>query len=98
MSLRSNRDAIRHGIAYVSEDRQTEGLIMTQSIFDNLLLPIFSQLHNRLGLLDRHEARQRASRLIRELNIKVSDSQLPVQTLSGGNAQRVAIGKWVATR
>jgi len=98
VKLRSNRDAIRHGIAYVSEDRQTEGLIMTQSIFDNLLVPIFPHLRNRLGLMDRDEARQRASTLIRELNIKVSDSQLAVQTLSGGNAQRVAIGKWVATR
>ncbi|HBI06978.1 MAG TPA: lipase, partial [Erwinia persicina] len=76
VKLRSNRDAIRHGIAYVSEDRQTEGLIMTQSIFDNLLVPIFPHLRNRLGLMDRDEARQRASTLIRELNIKVSDSQL----------------------
>lgn len=98
VKLRNNRDAIRHGIAYVSEDRQSEGLIMPQSIFDNLLVPVFGRLRNRLGLLDRQKARQTASELIRELNIKVSDSQLPVQTLSGGNAQRVAIGKWIATQ
>nr|WP_024965210.1 sugar ABC transporter ATP-binding protein [Pantoea sp. IMH] len=98
VTLRSNRDAIRHGIAYVSEDRQTHGLIMAQPIFDNLLVPVFNRLHNRFGLLDRHKARHQVATLIRQLNIKVSDSQLPVQTLSGGNAQRVAIGKWVATQ
>jgi len=96
--LRHNRDAIRHGIAYVSEDRQSEGLIMPQSIFDNLLVPVFGRLRGRLGLMDRAQARHQVASLIRELNIKVSDSQLPVQTLSGGNAQRVAIGKWVATQ
>lgn len=93
--LHSNRDAIRHGIAYVSEDRQTQGLVMQQSIFDNLLVPVFNRLRSRTGLLDRRKARHQVATLIRDLNIKVSDSQLPVQTLSGGNAQRVAIAKWV---
>lgn len=96
MALRNNRDAIRHGIAYVPEDRQS-GLVMTQSIFDNMLVPVFKQLRNALGLLNHGKARQQVATLIRELNIKVSDSRLPVQTLSGGNAQRVAIAKWVAT-
>ncbi|QKJ87976.1 simple sugar transport system ATP-binding protein [Paramixta manurensis] len=95
--LRSNRDAIRHGIAYVSEDRQTQGLIMAQSIFDNTLVSIFPRLRRASGLFDNVKARHIVAQLIRELNIKVSDSQLPVQTLSGGNAQRIAIAKWVAT-
>ena len=95
--LHSNREAIRQGIAYVSEDRQSQGLVMQQSIFDNMLVPVFNRLHNRAGLMDKAKARHQVASLIRELNIKVSDSQLPVQTLSGGNAQRVAIAKWVAT-
>ncbi|MFS2224761.1 sugar ABC transporter ATP-binding protein [Pantoea sp. B65] len=97
VKLRSNRDAIAQGIAYVSEDRQSEGLIMAQSIFDNMLVAIFNRLRTRFGLLDQRKARDTVATLIRELNIKVSDSQLPVQTLSGGNAQRIAIAKWVAT-
>ncbi|WP_213993081.1 sugar ABC transporter ATP-binding protein [Sodalis sp. dw_96] len=96
--FRSNRDAIRCGIAYVSEDRQAKGLIMQQPIFDNLLVSIFDRLHTRLKLLDHHKARNEVDILIRELNIKVTDPSRPVQTLSGGNAQRVAIAKWVATR
>lgn len=96
--LRHNRDAIRHGIAYVSEDRQTQGLIMDQSISDNLLVSVFDRLHTPLGLMDHRRARQTVAQLITALNIKVANPALAVQTLSGGNAQRVAIGKWVATQ
>ncbi|MEZ3500433.1 sugar ABC transporter ATP-binding protein [Pantoea sp. KPR_PJ] len=95
--LRSNRDAIRNGIAYVSEDRLTQGLIMDQSIYDNTLVSIFDRLHTRTGLMDHAKAASIVNALIRDLNIKVSDSRLPVKTLSGGNAQRIAIAKWVAT-
>ena len=49
------------------------------------------------GLLDHRKAQKLVADLIRELNIKVSDPHLPVKTLSGGNAQRIAIAKWVAT-
>ncbi len=98
VKFHSNRDAIRHGIAYVSEDRLTQGLIMEQSIYDNTLLSIFDTLHTRTGLLDHAKAASVVKKLIHDLNIKVSDSHLPVKTLSGGNAQRIAIAKWVATQ
>ena len=98
MKLRNNHDAIRHGIGYVSEDRLTQGLIMEQSIYDNTIVTVFDKLHTRSGLLDHAKAGQLVADLIRELNIKVSDAQLPVKTLSGGNAQRIAIAKWVATQ
>lgn len=97
VTLRNNRDAIKHGIGYVSEDRLTQGLIMEQSIYDNTLVTVFDRLHTRSGLLDRRKARRLVADLIGELNIKVSDPHLPVKTLSGGNAQRIAIAKWVAT-
>lgn len=98
VQLRTNRDAVRHGIGYVSEDRLTQGLIMEQSIFDNTIVTVFDKLHTPLGLLDHSRARVLVDKLIRELNIKVSDSGLPLKTLSGGNAQRIAIAKWVATQ
>ncbi|EIQ97841.1 putative ATP-binding of ABC transporter domain protein, partial [Yersinia pestis PY-04] len=50
--FRHNRDAIRHGIGYVSEDRLTQGLIMEQSIYDNTIVSVFDQLHTRSGFLD----------------------------------------------
>ncbi len=98
VKLRSNHDAIKQGIGYVSEDRLTQGLIMEQSIYDNTIVTVFDQLHTRSGLLNHAKARGLVATLIRELNIKVSDPDLPVKTLSGGNAQRIAIAKWVATR
>lgn len=97
VTLRNNHDAIKHGIGYVSEDRLTQGLIMEQSIYDNTIVTVFDQLHTGSGLLDHHKAQKLVADLIRELNIKVSDPHLPVKTLSGGNAQRIAIAKWVAT-
>ncbi|SCC26627.1 simple sugar transport system ATP-binding protein [Kosakonia oryzendophytica] len=98
VKLRNNHDAIRHGIGYVSEDRLTQGLIMEQSIYDNTLVTVFDKVHTRSGLLDHAKAQRLVADLIRELNIKVSDARLPVKTLSGGNAQRIAIAKWVATQ
>ena len=98
VQLHNNREAVRHGIGYVSEDRLTQGLIMEQSIYDNTIVTVFDRLHTSLGLLDHVKATELVNRLIRDLNIKVSDSALPVKTLSGGNAQRIAIAKWVATQ
>ena len=98
VQLRNNHDAIKHGIGYVSEDRLTQGLIMEQSIYDNTIVTVFDKLHTRSGLLDHGKAKTLVADLIRELNIKVADPQLPVKTLSGGNAQRIAIAKWVATQ
>lgn len=98
VKMRNNHDAIRHGIGYVSEDRLTQGLIMEQSIYDNTIVTVFDKLHTRSGLLDHAKAGQLVNELINNLNIKVSDPQLPVKTLSGGNAQRIAIAKWVATQ
>ena len=98
VQLHNNREALRHGIGYVSEDRLTQGLIMEQSIYDNTIVTVFDRLHTSLGLLDHAKATELVNRLIRDLNIKVSDSALPVKTLSGGNAQRIAIAKWVATQ
>jgi simple sugar transport system ATP-binding protein len=96
VQLHNNREAVRHGIGYVSEDCLTQGLIMEQSIYDNTIVTVFDQLHTSLGLLDHAKATELVDRLIHDLNIKVSDSALPVKTLSGGNAQRIA--KWVATQ
>jgi len=97
VTLHSNHDAIKHGIGYVSEDRLTQGLIAEQSIYDNTIVTVFDKLRTGSGLLNHAKAQKLVNDLIRDLNIKVSDPQLPVKTLSGGNAQRIAIAKWVAT-
>jgi simple sugar transport system ATP-binding protein len=96
--IRSNREAIEHGIAYVSEDRLTLGLVLPQSIARNATVTIFDKLASGLGLIRRRLQRQRVADAIRELNIKVSNPENAVRTLSGGNQQRVVLAKWIATQ
>lgn len=97
--FKSNRDAIAKGIGYVTEDRMTTGLVMNQSISDNTIATILPRLSRQglaKSLLDHSKIKALVNQLINSLSIKVSDPQLPVSSLSGGNAQRIAIAKWVA--
>ena len=96
VDLRSNRDAIRAGIAYLSEDRLSLGLIQPQSVADNLVLPVLDRILEH-GLISRRRKRSLVRRWIDDLAIKVGLPEDPVSTLSGGNQQRVAIAKWLAT-
>jgi simple sugar transport system ATP-binding protein len=95
--LRTNRAAIRHGIGYVSEDRLSLGLVMPQSIADNIVVSVLRKLTGALGLIDSGRRRKTVSRWIDELHVKTRAPDRPVQELSGGNQQRVVLAKWLAT-
>jgi simple sugar transport system ATP-binding protein len=94
--ISSVQDAVRAGIAYVPENRLVQGLIMKQSVGDNVIAAILKRLLDRRGLVDPARRRQTAAQWIAKLDIKVSDPAVMVQTLSGGNQQRVVIAKWLA--
>jgi simple sugar transport system ATP-binding protein len=96
LRLRSNKEAIAAGIAYVSEDRLTLGLNMRQSIADNIALPVMERLA-RHGLVPSGQRRALSQSWVERLAIKISALTAPVQTLSGGNQQRVVLAKWLAT-
>ena len=98
VTLRSNRAAIDHGIAYVSEDRLSLGLVLEQPIASNITLSILDKLVGPLGLLRMDQRRAAVANWIEQLGIKVSDPENPVRTLSGGNQQRVVLAKWLATQ
>jgi rhamnose transport system ATP-binding protein len=87
------RDA---GVAYVPEDRDHTGLVPSHSIRENLTMAILDQLSRR-GLLSARRDRARSAGLIGQLRIKVGSMEDAVSTLSGGNRQKVVIGKWLAT-
>ncbi len=95
--LRSNQDATRAGIAYVSEDRLNLGINARQSIADNLNLAILPRLAERFGLVSPARRHDTARRWVEELSIKVGDLDNPISTLSGGNQQRVILARWLAT-
>jgi simple sugar transport system ATP-binding protein len=96
VTLRSNRDAIRKGVAYVPEDRLSLGLALEQPISSNILASTLQRLANSFGLIDPGRRRQEAETWISDLAIKVSNADSPVRTLSGGNQQRVVLAKWMA--
>ncbi len=97
LQLGSNQDAIRAGIAYVSEDRLNLGLNMRQSVQDNLVLAIVPRLANGVGYIDPAKRRAAAAASVDRLKIKIPGLDNPVQQLSGGNQQRVVLAKWLAT-
>ena len=93
--LKKPSDAIAHGIGYVPEDRLAEGLFLDKPILANMIALVLDQLRSGLGLLDRRKSRALAERLVADLHIATPDVDLPVQSMSGGNQQRVLIARWL---
>ena len=96
LSLSSNRDAIRAGIAYLSEDRLQLGLIQPQAIDDNLVISSLDRILSG-GLLSARKKRDLVGGWVKDLGVKIGLQDDAISTLSGGNQQRIAIAKWLAT-
>ena len=94
---RSPREAIQRGFAFVPEDRKDLGLILSHSIKDNILMSIIDRLA-KLGFVNRRQEREIPERYISELNIKTPNAQLKAGALSGGNQQKVVLGKALASQ
>lgn len=97
LELRSNRDAVAAGIAYVSEDRLALGLVQPQSIADNMVISVLPRISDPSGLISRGRKRDLIGKWLQSLAIKVGRPEDAVSTLSGGNQQRVVLAKWLAT-
>jgi simple sugar transport system ATP-binding protein len=96
--IRSNRDAIAHGIGYLPEDRLTEGLFLEQSVARNMVVRTIDGLRGAFGLTDPKRINDQVNHWVDAFRIKTSNPALPVKTLSGGNQQRVVLAKWLASR
>ncbi len=97
LSFRNAGDAIKQGIAYVSEDRLNLGLHQTQSIVKNTGITTLAGLSSPSFYLNPRSIWQLCEYWIKCLKTKVSDPSLPVNSLSGGNQQRIVLAKWLAT-
>ncbi|MGP3726040.1 sugar ABC transporter ATP-binding protein [Cereibacter sphaeroides] len=93
---RSVQEAIALGIAYVPEDRLTEGLFLPQSIERNLVVSILERLR-RGPFLDTGAVREKTLGMFRDMQIAAPSPETAVGNLSGGNAQRVMLGRWLLT-
>ncbi len=95
VNWRSPREAIRHGLAFCSEDRKVEGIIPNLSVRENLILALQAS-RGPARLLPRAEQLQIADHYIRLLNIKTAGAETPIRNLSGGNQQKVLLARWLA--
>lgn len=93
----SPRQAMDLGIAYSTEDRRQLGLIMSQSIASNIVLPSLPRFLSQFGLVKREEEEAVAETYRKLLKIRASSVDVPAAALSGGNQQKVVISKWLET-
>jgi rhamnose transport system ATP-binding protein len=97
VTVRTARDGMKLGIAYVSEDRRQLGLVLPISIFANITLPVLRRYLNRLGLVRTGLERRTADSFRERLAIRTPSVDLEVAKLSGGNQQKVMLSKWLNT-
>jgi rhamnose transport system ATP-binding protein len=96
-AIRSPRDAIAAGIGYVPEDRRRHGVVLDMSIAANATLASLAAISKR-GLLDESAEQDIAQRYVDRLGVRTPSIAADVGTLSGGNQQKVALARWLATR
>lgn len=97
LNIKSPIDAIKAGIAFISEDRRGEGIIPHMSVQNNISLASLSWI-NKLGWIDKKQETEMAKTYVDSLNIKTPSLDQLVKNLSGGNQQKVCIGKWLARK
>lgn len=95
VDIKSPVDAVKQGIALVSEDRKKYGLVLNMSVANNITLAALRKVGRYL--LNKDEEARYAQKYVSELRVKTADNNTQVGNLSGGNQQKVVIGKWLMT-
>ena len=93
--IRSPQDAVRYGIGYLSEDRKRYGLALGMDVETNVVLAAFKKFLRFLGWVDKPKTHTTAEHYVKALAIKTPSLDQKVKNLSGGNQQKVIIGKWL---
>ena len=93
--FRSPYDTRAYGLALIPEDRKSQGLLLEQTIADNIVLPHLEQTENRMRLLDGKKKRAIAQRMGETMKLHPMDVSMAAGNLSGGNQQKVVLGKWL---
>ena len=88
-------DAIKAGIAYLSEDRKLNGLAVTMSVKDNLIMAAVDKVCSSWGIISRFKETTACEQYVKKLSIKTPHIEQIVKNLSGGNQQKVVIAKWL---
>ena len=93
--INSPRKAMQLGLGYVPEDRQLQGLVLKLSLAKNISLTNLEQVSSK-GMINFQAEHKQAEKAIKDLRIKATGTDQEVRNLSGGNQQKVVIGKWLA--
>lgn len=96
VQIKTPQDAIAQKIGFVPEDRLSEGLFLTQSIADNIIISEIDKMKTKAGLFDYKVRQETVDKWVKELAIATPDPNNNANTLSGGNQQRIVLAKWLA--
>jgi ABC-type sugar transport system ATPase subunit len=94
LRVRSPRDAIAAGVVLLPEDRKAQGLMMRQSVADNIALPYFRSL-SRAGVVSNRRTRSEARSLMQRVDVRAASPLARINTLSGGNQQKALFARWM---
>jgi ribose transport system ATP-binding protein len=95
VNIRSPHDAVKYGIGYLSEDRKQFGLLVDMDVKVNIAVASYSQFKSSLGWMNEKKLQQTAAHYVEALKVKTPTVDQKVKFLSGGNQQKVVIGKWL---
>ena len=93
IKIRSVKDASAHGIVYVSDEKEAEELFLNQSVKENIIIPSIDKTANKLGILKESTVDKFAQFIVSRFNIKTPSLNTLTQSLSGGNKQKVVVGR-----
>ncbi|MCX6066533.1 MAG: sugar ABC transporter ATP-binding protein [Chloroflexi bacterium] len=93
--IKSPGDAVTHGVGYLSEDRKRYGLALGMDVKENIAMAAMKKFLSWLGWVDFKRTAARGNEMVKALNIKTPSLDQKVQFLSGGNQQKVVVGKWL---
>ena len=96
IEIHNPMDAIKSGVVLAPEDRKKDGLCTKLSIRQNLALPNLDIICNKLGVIRKQKEDEFCAEAVRNLRIKTPDVEIDSGNLSGGNQQKVVVGKWLA--
>ncbi|MGP1612491.1 MAG: ATP-binding cassette domain-containing protein [Catonella sp.] len=95
VNLKNVKDAIEKGLAYATEDRKTDGLILTESIAKNTTLARMDKISSKRGFIDVEKEKKESKDLVKAMRTKTPSIEQSVGNLSGGNQQKVLLAKWM---
>ncbi|MHC6204035.1 sugar ABC transporter ATP-binding protein [Breznakiellaceae bacterium SP9] len=95
VTIRQPKDAVKHGIGYLSEDRKRYGVLLGMSVRINTVMASLHNFLKPLGIIDEAKSKRVTSEYVQKLNTKTPSIDQLVKNLSGGNQQKVVVGKWL---